>query len=72
MRKDFLREKSLNIQQDTTIDVDFVEDLRLTSEILEFVEFAWEDMQEKVWLWGLRKLVGNQTYWFLFISKIMW
>ena len=59
MRKDFLREKSLNIQQDTTIDVDFVEDLKHTLEILEFVEFAWEDMQEKVWLWGLRKLVGN-------------
>lgn len=68
MRKDFLREKSLNILQDTTIDVDFVEDLRHILEILEFVEFAWEDMQEKVWLWGLRKLVGNQTYWFLFIS----
>ena len=68
MRKDFLREKSLNILQDTTIGVDFVEDLRHILEILEFVEFAWEDMQEKVWLWDLRKLVGNQTYWFLFIS----
>lgn len=68
MKRDFLSEKILSIPLDTTIDVDCAEDQRHTLEILESVEFVWEDMQEKVWLWGLRKLVGNQTYWFLFIS----
>ena len=45
--KRFVKGEKLE-QPNTTIDVDCVEDLRLISEILVFVEFVLEDMQEKV------------------------
>jgi len=59
MIRDFQNEKLLNIQQGIIIDVDYVEDLRHMWEILEFVEYVWENMLEKVWLWVLKRLVGS-------------
>ena len=59
MIRGFLKEKLLNILLGIIIDVGYVEDLKHMWGILEFVECVWENMLEKVWLWDLRKLVGN-------------
>jgi len=45
MNKSSSKKKKLN-EQNITIDVDYVEDHMDFLEILEFVEFVWENMLE--------------------------
>ena len=59
MKRDLLNEKLLNNLQNIIIDVEFVVDQKLISEILVFVEFVLENMLEIELLCDLKKLVGN-------------
>lgn len=67
MSRDFFNEKLLNNLPNTIIDVDCVVDRDHISEILVFVEFVWENMQENEQLCDWENQVGNLFYLLLII-----
>lgn len=69
MKKDLLNEKNFPNPQNIIIDAEYVVGQKHILEILVFVGFVWESMQEnELWLaWG--KQAGNIYFYLMLIAK---